>query len=263
MKTTKNLIYASLGLCAGLLILAACSPAALQPASGGSLTGPVWSLSTLGDQPLVAGTSITANFSASGKVSGSSGCNQYSGTYTTSGNSIQVSTAMASTMMACELQVMNQEDAYLRALGRARFYEATADQLTLKDASNKTLLVYKAQSQDLSGTSWEAISYNNGKQAVTSVMAGTTLTADFGKAGILSGNSGCNTYNGPYKATGIQIEIGPLASTMKACAAPEGVMDQEAQYLAALGSAAVYHIEGNTLELRTQDGALAASFHAK
>jgi heat shock protein HslJ len=124
-------------------------------------------------------------------------------------------------------------------------------------------LVYKAQTQDLAGTSWEVISYNNGKQAVTSVLAGSSITAEFGKDGTLSGNSGCNSYNGSYTINGNQITIGPLASTRMACSAPEGVMEQEAQYLAALETAATYQIEGTVLELRTQDGALAVQYNKK
>ena len=95
------------------------------------------------------------------------------------------------------------------------------------------------------------------------MLAGTTLTADFGKDGTLSGNSGCNTYSGGYKVNGDQITIGPLASTMMACSDPVGVMEQEAQYLAALQSAATYQIEGNVLQLRTKDDALAAIFNRK
>jgi len=131
------------------------------------------------------------------------------------------------------------------------------------DASNTVVATYNAQTQDLSGTNWNVIGYNNGKQAVTSVIAGTTLTASFGKDGNLTGSAGCNNYNGPYKVSGSQITIGPLASTMMACADPAGVMDQEAQYLAALGTAATYQIENNVLELRTKDGALAADFSKK
>jgi heat shock protein HslJ len=148
-------------------------------------------------------------------------------------------------------------------LPQAKTYAVKGDQLTLMDASNTVVATYKAQTQDLSGTNWEVIGYNNGKQAVTSVIAGTTLTASFGKDGNLSGNAGCNNYNGPYKVNGSQITIGPLASTMKACADPAGVMDQEAQYLAALGTAATYQVENNVLELRTKDGALAANFSKK
>ncbi len=44
---------------------------------------------------------------------------------------------------------------------------------------------------------------------------------------------------------------------------PEGVMEQEAQFLAALQSAGNYQIEGNVLELRTMDDALAALFNRK
>ncbi len=39
-------------------------------------------------------------------------------------------------------------------------------------------------------------------------------------------------------------------------------MEQESQYLAALGTAATYRIEGERLELRTAEGALAADFVA-
>jgi len=158
---------------------------------------------------------------------------------------------------------MEQESAYLKALAEAKTYAVKGDQLTLTGADKTSLAIYKAQSQDLSGTSWEVTGYNNGKQAVTGTLAGTTLTADFGKDGSLSGNAGCNTYSGSYKVNGDQITIGPLASTMMACDQPEGVMEQEAQYLAALQSAATYQIEGNVLQLRTKDDALAAIFNRK
>jgi heat shock protein HslJ len=211
----------------------------------------------------VAGTGISAQFGPDGKVSGSAGCNRYNGTYTTSGNSITFSSPMATTMMMCDAPVMEQESAYLKALGEAKTYAVKDDQLTLAGANNNSLAVYKAQTQDLAGTSWEAVNYNNGKQAVVGVITDTTLTADFGKDGTLSGKAGCNTYSGGYKTNGNQITIGPLASTMMACDQPAGVMDQETQYLAALQSAATYQIEGNVLELRTKDDALAAILQKK
>ena len=51
---------------------------------------------------------------------------------------------------------------------------------------------------------------------------------------------------------GTRSQIGPLASTMMACGEPAGVMEQEAQYLAALQSAATYQIEGNVLRAAHQ-----------
>jgi heat shock protein HslJ len=120
-----------------------------------------------------------------------------------------------------------------------------------------------ASGSDLAGTSWMATGYDDGSQNLTDVLPGTTLTADFGADGTLTGNSGCNDYNGPYKVTRNQIGIGPLGSTRKACSDPAGVMEQEAQYLAALANAEVFAVDGNTLELREVDGTVMAKFARK
>ena len=255
-----NKIMVSTAISVCLLFLAACASGGSQ---GDEITGKVWVLDSLNSSPLEQGTGITAEFSTDGQVSGSAGCNRYSGQYTVSGSSIQFTAPMASTMMACPEPVMAQENAYFQALADAKTYAVKGDLLTLNDLAGKAIASYKAQSQDLAGTSWLAIGYNNGKQAVVSVSIGAELTANFGKDGNLTGSAGCNEYNGPYKVDGNKITIGPLASTMMFCNDPEGVMDQEAQYLEALQSSATYQIEGNRLVLRSADGAMAADFGRK
>ncbi len=255
-----KIVFAGLGLCAGLFVLAACAPSTSPQGAAADLTSPIWGLSTLMGKGIAPDAGISIQFTSDGKASGSAGCNRYSGTYTVSGNKMQISSPLATTTMACAQEIMDQENAYLKALGEVKSYSVSGEQLALKDGSHNDLLVYEAQSQALQGTSWDVIGYNNGKQAVTSVLAGTTLTAEFGKDGTLSGNGGCNTYSGPYQVNGNQITIGPLISTMMACGDPAGVMDQETQYLAALQSAATYQMDGTALELRTKDGALAADF---
>ena len=253
-------IVVSMAIMAGLVVLAACATSGSQ---GGEITGKVWLLDSLNGSPPVSGTVITAEFTKDGKVGGTAGCNAYSGQYKISGSNIQFTSPMASTLMACPQPVMDQENAYFQALSAAKTYAVKGDQLTLSDSGGKAIASYNAQSQDLAGSSWVAIGYNNGKQAVVSVSAGTELTANFGKDGNLTGNAGCNDYNGAYKVDGNKITIGPLASTMKFCNDPEGVMDQEAQYLAALQTASTYRMEGNSMELRTAGGALAADFSRK
>jgi heat shock protein HslJ len=257
----RNIV--SIALMAGMVFLAACSATGTQQGTKADLTGKVWVLTDLGGKPPVKGSAITIEFTEDGKVGGSAGCNQYAGTYTTSGNTIQISENLATTMMACEQPLMDQETAYTTALGTVKSFSVKSDILTLSDASGKAVATYKAQSQSLSGTSWNVMAYNNGKQAVTSVIIGTTLTADFGSDGNLAGNAGCNTYNGPYKVDGNNIKIGPLASTMKACADPAGIMDQESQFLTALGNAATYRVEGSMMELRSSDGALQVQLQQK
>ena len=81
------------------------------------------------------------------------------------------------------------------------------------------------------------------------------MSIAFGDDGTVTGSSGCNTFSGTYSADGAIIEIGPLASTQKMCVAEE-VMEQEAQFLAALGNASMYEIRGDRLQLRNADGAL-------
>jgi heat shock protein HslJ len=254
MKIDKNLFLVVVALIAGLFVLAACASSTTPP---DTLTTPLWNLSTLGGQALVPDSYISAQFSADGKVGGASGCNQYSGTYTISGSQLEIASPLATTMMACSQALMDQESAYLKALGEVKSYVISGDQLTLKDANDQDLLVYTAQSQELSGTSWQVVAYNNGQQAVTSVLAGSTLTMQFGEDGVLSGNGGCNNYNGTYTVDGDKITIGALAATRMACSDPAGVMEQETLFLTALQTAATYKIAGNQLEMRTVDGALA------
>jgi heat shock protein HslJ len=209
---------------------------------------------------VMAGTELTANFGADGKLSGSAGCNDYSATYQTEGNAISIGPAI-STKKACEPAVMDQETQYLAALSTAAAYRIDGNSMEMRTADGALVATFEkaAASSGLPGTSWIVTGYNNGKGGVVSTLAGTDLTANFGIDGGLSGSAGCNDYSATYQIDGDKISIGPAVSTQKFCASPEGVMDQETQYLAALTTAATYRIDGSKLELRTADGVLAVS----
>jgi heat shock protein HslJ len=74
-----------------------------------------------------------------------------------------------------------------------------------------------------------------------------TITAKFAE-GQISGNSGVNTYGGPYKAgPGAAFSVGPLASTEMA--GPEPAMRAETAYLTLLGQAESYKMAGGVLTL--------------
>jgi heat shock protein HslJ len=69
----------------------------------------------------------------------------------------------------------------------------------------------------------------------TVVAGGVNLNLNFTNNNQVSGFGGCNTFSGPFQAaTDGTMSIGPLATTMMACA--DG-MDQETAYLSALTSA--------------------------
>lgn len=193
MKKT-GLIISAAGLWMVMFILAACTPSD-SPQDGG-LTGQVWVLTKLNGKPPVAGTGISAQFSADGKVMGSAGCNRYNGTFIISGENITFSSPMASTMMMCEQAIMDQENAYLQALAEVKTFSLAGNLLTFRGEDGATLVVFQAQSQDLANTAWQATFYNNGSQAVVGVLEGSSLTASFAEDDNLSGNSGCNSYSG-------------------------------------------------------------------
>jgi len=252
-----------IGVLAASLALAACNSGgggATTGGTGGKIEGVNWALKsydasgTLKD--VSAGVSADARFEA-GKVSGSAGCNQYNGAAKISGVTIAV-TGISSTLMACLPPASDVEAAYLANLNKSASFTATADSLTTFDGSGATLLVY-AVGTGLTQGEWHVTGYNNGRQAVVSIAAGSDPTAVFGTDGTVSGNATCNRFNGPYKVDANKITIGPLATTMMACATDE-LSAQEAAYLAALQGAATYQIRGATLELRNASDAIAVTF---
>jgi heat shock protein HslJ len=214
----------------------------------------------------IAGTEITAKFGDDGKMGGSAGCNQYNTTYDTSGATPtggSISFGMvATTMMMCGEPdgIMDQEQAYLAALESVTSFEIEGEQLTLYDHQGTRMAAFTVQPATLLvGTAWEVIRYDNGKGGYTSALLGTTITALFAEDGSLTGSAGCNNYTSSYQlddpnADGGSISIGPAATTRMMCAEPEGIMDQEQAYLAALQSAATYAIEGDQFELRDAAG---------
>jgi len=244
------------------------TPHATEPVTVGisdtpqpDLAGTSWEMTSVNGRAAVDGTRVTATFDNEGTITGSGGCNTYTYAYeTTPPNFINVEPGIT-TLMACEPAITNQETQYFRALDDAATYVADGETLTLTSADGSTTVSYQAmQEATLAGTSWIVTGYNNGKQAVVSVLAETTLTADFHEDGTLSGSAGCNNYNSTFTVDGSDITISPPASTMMACAEPNGIMEQEAAYLAAIQTAVTYQINGDNMELRDAEGALAATF---
>jgi len=93
------------------------------------------------------------------------------------------------------------------------------------------------------------------------VIPGSQITADFNN-GQLAGISGCNNYTAPYEMTDSNLTIGEAATTRMACAEPQGVMEQETQYLSLLGSVASFRIEGRQISLLDAGGQVVLVYEA-
>lgn len=113
----------------------------------------------------------------------------------------------------------------------------------------------------LGGVRWVLVSYLNAAGETAEALADREVTAEFGADGRVGGNSGCNTYFASYTTEGNTLTIGQAGSTMMACE-PAEIMQQEADYLAALTSAATFTIEGDQLSIANADGATVATFRA-
>jgi len=111
------------------------------------LEGTSWVLASLTGIPPVAGTEITATFGTDRRVSGSAGCNRYTGAYDASGPSIEVG-PLASTRMHCPTPgVMEQEQRYMVTLEAAVLVAVEGDQLLLVDAGGTRELLFSRLSR--------------------------------------------------------------------------------------------------------------------
>jgi heat shock protein HslJ len=112
-----------------------------------ALVGTAWSLDSVGtgsdavSSPL-AGTEVTLELLGDGTASGSGGCNRFNTSYETDGATISFG-PVASTRMACEEDVMDQEAMVLGALESAATYAIVGDVLTLSDADGGFLVSYR------------------------------------------------------------------------------------------------------------------------
>jgi heat shock protein HslJ len=208
------------------------------------------------------GTEVTASFAA-GQLSGSGGVNRYTATYETQAGDLITISQPAATLMAGSDEAMAQEQAYFAALTQAKKYTVTADSLTLTDDQGTVLVRYAVvQPTALEGTEWDALAYNNGKDALQSLVASSAITATFGPDGRLAGNASINQYSTTYSTADDTMSIDAQIVTTQ-MAGPEDLMQQEAAYLAALPKTATYTIEGDELWLRDSGGAALAHYVAK
>lgn len=216
------------------------------------LDGTSWTLTSVGVADAHPGGVLGF---AHGKLSGSTGCNTFGGTYEQSGSSLSI-TLGPSTLIGCPPPLDEQEQAVLAALPKTASFTVDDGSLTLLDADGATLLEYdRAEPVSLTGQAWQVTGINNGKQAVASVITGSEVTATFGADGTITGSAGCNTYSAAYTLDGDVLAVKPPASTRMFCDSPAGVMEQETAFLHALAKSVAVEADANGVTLRDASGA--------
>ena len=248
-------------LLAGVLVLTstgaavAKSPPASPGTSGPTLEGTGWALQQLAVDATL--TEVPSDVAATlylqdGQASGDAGCNTFSGDYSIDGDALTFG-PMMSTMMICEGEKASTEAAYLAGFPFVASYSLDGDALSLLDGSGDPVMTYAAVAAQPIAGSWVVTSYNSNRSDMAPPITGSLLTAVFGADGTIEGNAGCNQFSGPYTTDGDGIAIGPMASTLVACASSE-LQDQEAQYLALLMASNTWSLDGGVLELQDTTG---------
>jgi heat shock protein HslJ len=176
------------------------------------------------------------------RVSGNSGCNVFS---TTAAFTAQTLTLrpIALTRRACPAPQLATEQRYLAALQRSRVYVRQGATLTLFTGTARAVFVFGSEASRRLVATWRLVG-SRGE---------TPLTVTFGADGRVSGNAGCNAFMGRYSVDDQTISVGPLASTRRACAAPE-LQLQEQTFLKNLQAVTRLETSGPQLTLITRDG---------
>lgn len=227
---------------------AACAPIGADDANR-PLENTSWTVTSIAGAPTLPEARPTLTFAADGTVSGTSGCNQFSGAYRRDGGTLQFG-GLSSTLMGCDGERGTQEMAFLAALGGATSWRHGPDGLLISgpagdivagegiaegppgDAGNGAPIT------DLAGTSWTL--HDMGGTADFALLVPTLV---FGNDGTLSGFAGCNQFNAAYSIGGADLTLGSLATTKMACARPGSVV--ESTYLEALVGATTWRVDGS------------------
>jgi heat shock protein HslJ len=233
------------------------------------LAGTGWQALAFGSpddgKPVDGVTTLTLNFGAD-RYAGSGGCNWFLGTYSVAGDSMELN-APSQTVLQCTAppDVMQQEAMYLSALYNVDEYRKLDDKLLAYATGSQLLLTFRAAAPvPLEGTAWSLKFLQDTQDNVVAAIAGTTVTATFA-AGKITGSAGCNTYTGTYTLNGDKLNVAGLTvpgATKKTCDSPQGIMDQEAIYLANLAGAVRLVQTAGVLQLLNADDETNLAFAA-
>lgn len=107
------------------------------------------------------------------------------------------------------------------------------------------------QTATLPGSAWQVKTF-----AGQATLADHPITFEFDNEGNIAGDGSCNRFGGSCKIEGDKIEVGPLRSTRRAC--EPDIMQQEHKFLALLGAAATWAMDGDELVLTAPEGEIRA-----
>lgn len=225
-----------------------------------AVDGTLWQLETIGvgeiAQSVIDGTQITVKFSE-GQVSGHTGCNAFSASYSLDGDLVEFG-PMATTLQDCGDQVMEQEAHVLALLAAAEKLLLDGDRLII-ESEDGWLAFLVPQDRPLTDTVWSLQGINQG-DAIVSTWVDVEITAVF-ENGKMSGFAGCNQYSAAYDEQNGTLSLGPVILTRMSCENDRN--QREADYVSALEGVGRISIEMDLLTLLDAQGNPSLIFKAQ
>ncbi len=198
---------------------------------------------------LVDGSEITMNF-LDDAVSVNAGCNTMNGGYEITDGEF-VAEQFAMTMMACDDALMAQDTWLSEFLASSP--TVSLDGSTLSFSGDEvTITLDEIEPAGLVGTTW-IVSGTVANEAVTMGIADSEASMTIADDGTVEVSTSCNSGSGSVEITDTTLTFGPIATTMMAC--DEERTRLEASILSVLQGEVTYEITGDTLSLRSGDGA--------
>jgi heat shock protein HslJ len=239
--------------------------ASTGPATSADLAGRTFVSTgvTQAGQPydLVKGSRITVSFD-DGRVSANAGCNSMSGGASLDGGILTVdSGGLATTEMACDQPLMDQDTWLSGVLTSGPTVTLDADRLTL--ASGDTVVEFLDEQTanpdvPLTHTLWTLDSMgdsgDSAQGSVSSVPSGVESTMTIAADGSLVLRAGCNNGHGHVEVGDDTLTFGPIATTRMMC--PDDQMKVETTVLQVLDGTVSYAIDGDVLTISADAGTL-------
>lgn len=238
MKKSATILLAT-------VLLAACGTSRKAITPNGPGLYQKWELKVLNgnDIPQIFMKPLYIEFDQNGsKVNGSSGCNQFFGNFSKSGNAIEFG-PLGSTKMFCDPPSNKIENEFLASIPKVNKFRIEGTTLVLL-ANSEVIARFEesnAVPEDMAGR-WELFYITGRRIAFQGLYPEQKPYINFQEgSGSFSAHTSCNSLMGSYKAKdGKLFNLG--AMTLMACQG-EG----EQVFLDELGAAEAYEVSGDTL----------------
>ena len=196
-----------------------------------------WNIVEVNGQKIADGDPYIGFDAVAGRVYGSFGCNRIVGGFDPKCKAGTLALdKLGSTQMMCA--DMTTENLVSKGLSGVKGFALDKDAVTLTDGNNKAIVVLKrrckeVRAEELDGE-WAVKSIRG--EALPGSLSKKPFVAFDAEKNLVSGNDGCNSFNGGYKADGLFLTFSSIAATLMAC--PD--VEIEGQVLDALSNTAKF-----------------------